>query len=122
MYQFEKLIIWQESVQMVKKIYKITENFPKQEKYSLTSQIQRAAVSVSLNIAEGKGSSYDKEFVRFLNISLRSLHETVAALLISIELGYTDKTDEVSDTLDFMEKLGDKIKSLINKLREAKGQ
>ena len=122
MYQFEKLIIWQESVQLIKKICLITDKFPKEEKYSLTSQIQRAAVSVSLNIAEGKGSSYDKEFVRFLNIALRSLHETAAALLISIELGYTEKTGEITTTLEFMEKLGGKIKALINKLQEASGQ
>lgn len=120
MYQFEKLTIWQESVILIKKVYQITGKFPKEERYSLSSQIQRAVVSISLNIAEGKGSSYDKEFARFLNISLRSLHETVAALLIACELGYVSKI-EIVDQLEELEKLGGKIKSLINKLK-ANGQ
>lgn len=120
MYQFEKLIIWQDSVVLVKRIYEVTEKFPKEEKFCLSSQIQRAAVSVSLNIAEGKGSDYDKEFARFLNISLRSLHETVAALILARELSYVQQ-EEIAETLDFMENLGGKIKAFIKKLKGANG-
>lgn len=119
MYQFQKLDIWVESLVVVKDIYSLSKNLPKEERYSLSSQIQRAAVSVSLNIAEGKGSGYDKEFSRFLNMSLRSLHETAAALIIATELGYLSDSD-ISDVCMYMEKLGGKIRALINRLNSQK--
>lgn len=116
MYQFQKLSIWSESVVIVKNIYKLSEKFPKEERYSLSSQIQRAAVSVSLNIAEGKGSGYDKEFSRFLKMALRSLHETAAALIISVELGYLSEAD-ISEISESIERLGGKVCALINRLK-----
>ena len=116
MYQFEKLTIWKTSVDLIKDIYRITDLFPAKEKFSLSSQIQRAIVSVALNIAEGKGCQSDKEFARFLYISLRSLHETVAALKIAIELGYI-KTEDVASFFEISEQLGAQIKSFINKLK-----
>jgi four helix bundle protein len=116
MYQFEKLEIWQKSVDLIKITYKITDKFPTQEKFSLSSQIQRAIVSVALNIAEGKGGQSDKEFSKFLYFSLRSLHETVAALKIAIELNYL-KEEEASIFFDKSEHLGAQIKSFINRLK-----
>jgi len=115
MYQFQKLVIWQDSVEIVKNVYAVIKLLPAEEKYGLSSQIQRAVTSVSLNIAEGKGSGYDKEFARFLSIALRSLHETVAALILATELGYLREKD-IENLLISMDKLGGKIKALINKL------
>lgn len=72
MYPFEKLEIWQLSLDLAEKIYKITAKLPEDEKYGLTNQLKRAVVSVSLNIAEGRASDSDAEFRRFLGFSLRS--------------------------------------------------
>jgi four helix bundle protein len=116
MYQFEKLEIWDKAVSLIKETYSISEKFPKEEKYSLTSQIQRAAVSVALNIAEGRGSQSDREFCKFLFISLRSLHETVAALKIAIELDYI-QSNELETYFINAEHLGAQIKSLIKYLK-----
>ena len=72
---YRDLVVWQKSMELTKKIYTITKDFPKEEVYGLTSQIRRSAVSIPSNIAEGKGRNSDKEFVRFLQISLGSLYE-----------------------------------------------
>ena len=117
MYQFQKLEIWQESVDIVKEVYKITNDFPKEEKYSLASQLQRAAVSISLNIAEGRGCGTNKEFVRFLYISIRSTHEVIAAILIAIELGYISN-QKAGAILDMLDRVSARTKALINKLSE----
>ncbi|MEI7690818.1 MAG: four helix bundle protein [bacterium] len=116
MYQFEKLTVWKESVELIKLTYKIVGKFPNEEKFSLSSQIQRAIVSVSLNIAEGKGCQSDKEFAKFLFISLRSLHEAVAGMKIAEELQYIN-TDELLIFYSDSESLGAQIRSFIKKLK-----
>jgi four helix bundle protein len=63
---FQDLRIWQEAMNLVEAVYRVTADFPKHELYGLTSQMRRAAVSVPSNIAEGKGHRSDPEFVRFL--------------------------------------------------------
>ncbi len=65
MHNFRELQIWQKSRHLVKKIYHLTGSFPKEEKYGLSAQIQRAAVSISANVAEGSGRSSNKDFRRF---------------------------------------------------------
>lgn len=77
---------WKKSIDLVVKIYKTTENFPKEEIYGITSQIRRAAVSISSNIAEGAGRNSDKEFMHFLSISIGSLAEVDTQLIICREL------------------------------------
>lgn len=79
---------WKKSIDFVVKIYKITENFPKEEIYGITSQIRRAAVSISSNIAEGAGRNSDKEFMHFLSISIGSLAEVDTQLIICRELKF----------------------------------
>ena len=69
------LKVWQESMTLVTKIYKVSENFPKHEVYGLSTQIRRAAVSIPSNIAEGAGRKGENEFRRFLYIALGSLSE-----------------------------------------------
>ena len=76
-FKFEKLIVWQKSVDLSAEIHKLTLQFPKEEIYVLTSQIKRAADSVSLNIAEGSTGQTNPEFKRFLNMALRSCIEVV---------------------------------------------
>ena len=68
MQDFKKLEVWKISFEFGKEVYKITANFPKEETYSITSQLRRSALSISANIAEGTGRSSDKDFVRFLRV------------------------------------------------------
>lgn len=77
---------WKRSIELVVKVYKMTERFPKEEVYGLTSQIRRAAVSIPSNIAEGAGRTSDKEFMYFLSISIGSLAEVDTQLIICKEL------------------------------------
>ena len=68
MRNFKNLCVWQKSHEFVLEIYKITKDFPNEEKFGLTSQIRRATTSIALNIAEGCGRKTEKEFANFLNI------------------------------------------------------
>jgi four helix bundle protein len=99
------LKIWIESMDMVTYVYKITALFPKEEMYSLTSQIRRSTVSIPSNIAEGAGRRSKKEFNQFLYVALGSLAELETQLLIAFNVGYLDK--------QIYEDLNDKILQLI---------
>ncbi len=81
------------SHELTKEVYVISENFPKSELFGLTSQIRRAAVSIPTNIAEGCGRSTDKESARFIEISISSTNETEYLLLLSCDLGFTSEND-----------------------------
>jgi len=85
---YKKLIIWKKADELAFKIYKATKDFPKEEMYGIVSQIRRAALSVSLNIAEGYGRQGRKEFKQFINMSLGSLSEVRYLLEFSFKLGY----------------------------------
>ena len=84
----KNLIVWKMSLKFVKLIYQSTENFPKSELFGITSQIRRAAVSVTSNIAEGASRKTTKERIRFFQIARSSLVEIDSQLTIAIELGY----------------------------------
>lgn len=71
-FNFEKLIVWQDAVELTGKIHELSLSFPKEEFYVLTSQIKRAADSIALNIAEGSTGQSNKEFSRFLGYAIRS--------------------------------------------------
>ncbi len=85
---YKDLKVWQKSYQLCLDIYQITKTFPKEEQYSLTSQIRRAAVSVPSNIAEGYGRKTTPEYIRFLYIAYGSNCELETQLLLSGDLGY----------------------------------
>ena len=85
---YYKLIVWQKAHQLVLRIYKITEKFPSDEKFGLTSQIRRSALSVAANIVEGHSRKSRKAFLSFLNISNASLVETEYFLEVAKDLGY----------------------------------
>jgi len=82
-FRFEELLVWQKALEYSNEIDLITKKFPREELYSLSSQMKRAADSVVLNIAEGSTGQSIPEFKRFLNIALRSAIEVVACLFIS---------------------------------------
>ncbi len=85
---FRDLLIWQKSMNLVTEIYQITNSFPKEEIYGLSSQIRRSSISIPSNIAEGYGRNGKIELLRFLNISISSLFEMQTQLEISFNLKY----------------------------------
>jgi len=93
MNNYKELKIWQKSMDLVEKVYKITSNFPIEEKFGLISQIQRCAVSIPSNIAEGAGRNSNKEFRNFLGIANGSANELNTQLLLSIRIDYVKEED-----------------------------
>ena len=92
MHNLKELKIWKKAIDLAIDVYKATENFPKEEKYGLTSQTRRSAVSVPSNIAEGAGRNSDKEFSHFLGISNGSSYELQTQLIISNKLNLLSDT------------------------------
>lgn len=90
-FRFEELLIWQRAFQLANEIDKIAIGFPKQEMFSLSSQIKRAADSVVLNIAEGSTGQSKPEFKRFLGMALRSAIEVVSCLFMAKARNYIDE-------------------------------
>ena len=113
-YRFEKLNIWIESRKFVKEIYLVLKKFPQNEQYVLGDQIRRAAISIVLNIVEGSAKKSDKDFTRYLRISIGSLNEVVAGLYLSLDLGYINQ-EEFQKLYDFTHKLSAMIQAMIKK-------
>ena len=110
---YKNLVVWQKSVEMVKEIYRISEQLPKSEDYNLKQQLKRAIISVALNIAEGKNRRTSKDFANFLTMSAASLAEVEAILTICEELKYLQDLDGVYEKIEI---LGKMINSLKRKL------
>lgn len=91
---YRDLKVWQEAMDLVVSCYRLTETFPKHELFGLVSQLQRAAVSIPANIAEGQGRHYDGEFLKHLAIALGSLAELETHLQIAQRLGYIEETKQ----------------------------
>jgi four helix bundle protein len=85
-HNFRDLGIWKDSFSIVKDVYELCQKLPDDEKFGLKSQIQRCAVSIPSNIAEGSGRTSDKEFLHFLNIAISSSYELETQLLLCNEL------------------------------------
>ncbi len=83
-----KLAAWKEAMALVSAVYRVTQGFPKEELYGLSSQLRRSAVSIPSNIAEGAARQGSKEFAQFLNIAMGSISELETQLLIALDLGY----------------------------------
>ena len=85
---YEELDVWKESHKLALEIYKLTRNFPKDERFRIVDQMCRAAISVPTNIAEGTGRHSKKEFLQFLYIARGSVEETKYLLLLAKDLNY----------------------------------
>lgn len=112
-FNFEKLEVWQMSRRLIVEIYKLTKTFPAEEKFSLSSQMQRASVSIASNIAEGNSRSSFKDQSRFTEIAYGSLLELYAQLVIANDLGYIDEILMKNLQLQFAE-LSSKLSALKN--------
>lgn len=93
---YKDLEVWKEAISLVTEIYNITNKFPKEEIYGITSQIRHCAVSIPSNIAEGVVKHSDKETLRFLDISLGSISELDTQIIIAGKLKYIDNYEEIN--------------------------
>src|SRR5438270_1777973 len=102
MQNYKELKVWQKSHAFTLKVYEISKSFPKDELYSLTNQLRRAASSIPANIAEGCGKNTNNEFAHFLNISLGSSNESEYFLILSKDLKYLSETNfiELDDNIN----------------------
>ncbi len=107
MHNYKKLNVWISSISLVKNIYKLTKNFPKEELFVLTQQLRRAAISIPSNIAEGAGRNSNAQFKNFLQISIGSCYEAETQLIIAKELEYIteEELDIISKELDSVMKM-----------------
>lgn len=112
---FEQLQVYHRAVAYVAQVYKVSEQFPSVERFGLTSQLRRAAASVALNIAEGKGRGTDRDFARFLYQARGSLLESVSALDLALALGFLEASKIVplkSEASDLQTKLNALLRTL----------
>ncbi|MBP4138514.1 MULTISPECIES: four helix bundle protein [Flavobacterium] len=116
MSNFRNLLIWQKSMSLITKIYYSTNNFPKEEIFGLTSQIRRSSISIPSNIAEGYGRQSDKDFLRFLNISIGSLFEMQTQLEIAKNITYLNE-EEFNNLYEDSREVERMLVSFINKLK-----
>jgi four helix bundle protein len=113
---YRQLIAWQKAMELVRQVYRAAEYFPREEIFGLRSQIQRAAVSVPSNIAEGQGRESTKEFLRHLSIAYGSLMEVKTQILIALDLKYLDDSTAGS-LLELSAETGRIINGLIRSLK-----
>jgi len=112
---YKELNVWQKGIEIVDKVYQLTERFPKAELYGLVTQLRRAAVSVPSNIAEGFARQYTKEYAQFLYISLGSCSELETQLIIAQRREYVSEKElkEAGEMLDHESRmLANLLKSL----------
>jgi four helix bundle protein len=114
---YKDLIAWQKSIKLVTTIYSVTKSFPAEEKFGIISQLNRAAVSVPSNIAEGWGRESSKSYLQFLRTSRGSLMELETLLLISKNLNYISESTH-KDTIAQLEETGKILQGLIKSVQQ----
>jgi len=110
-FRFEKLDVWQEARVLNRALYAIARKFPKDEMFAMTSQLRRAATSVSSNIAEGSGRNSDKDFAHFLEQAYGSLMEAGSLCFLAFDEGYVTKPD-LEPVLGTMQTLANRVAAL----------
>ena len=114
---FEDLEVWHLSLDLIDRTYEIADKLPQDELYNLISQIKRAAISVSLNIAEGSERHHKRDFGRFIRLSIGSLLEVAASLKIAIRRNYINQEDLDENISPLLEKLYFKLIALEKSLQ-----
>ena len=117
MRDFRKYTIWQDAIVIANQIYEVTSNFPQKELYSLSNQLERAAVSIASNIAEGASRTSPNEYAHYIEIAIGSAFEVETQLTIALQREYlpTQKYDELISQLQSIER---RANTLINKLKQ----
>lgn len=118
MRNFRELHVWKKAMDLGAKVYGLTRWFPVEERFGLVSQLNRAAVSISSNIAEGASRSTNKDFRRFLEIKISSAFEVESQLLLAVKLNNVSERD-VTDTLKELNELQKMRSVFIKKLNSA---
>jgi len=114
---YKDLQVWQKSMELVKRIYRLTQHFPKEELYGLTSQLRRSAVSIPSNLAEGSSKRSTKEFMRFINISYGSLCELETQILIACDLEYIESQTK-NECCEKISEIGRMLNGLLRALNK----
>ena len=117
MSNFRNLLVWQKSMSLTTKISNSTKKFPKEEIFGLTSQIRRCSISIPSNIAEGFGRDSNKEYLRFLNISIGSLFEMQTQLEIAKNIQYLNE-EEFNNLYENSREIERILVSFISKIKE----
>lgn len=112
---YRDLEVWQRAIELVKVIYSLCKKLPKEELYSLSDQMRRAAVSVPSNIAEGYGRSGSKDYPHFLSVALGSTYELETQLILGEELGFFE-INENAEALELCGRIGMMLNKLIKRL------
>ena len=114
---YRDLVVWQKAMDLVDRIYQVSDPFPNQENFGLTAQMRRCAVSIPSNIAEGQSRNSEKEFLRFLNIALGSLAELDTQTEIALRQGFLNAEQSatiINQIRDVRKMIYGLIKSLKN--------
>ena len=112
---FEDLLVWQKAVELAVQIYALTRKFPGEERFGLTSQLRRSAISVPSNIAEGRGRLSDGDFRQFLGVAQGSTYEVLTQLLIAKRLGF-GSPDAIAQCEDLSNEVSKMLNALIARL------
>lgn len=112
---YKDLIVWQKSCLLVKEVYALVRQLPREEQYVFASQIQRSVVSIPSNIAEGCGRNYRTEYIRFLNIARGSCYELETQLILCLDLGYFSE-QQTENSINMLHEIERLLIALIKKL------
>jgi four helix bundle protein len=116
MRDYTKYKVWNDSIDLAMVIYNLTKEFPSDERFGLISQLRRAAVSIPSNIAEGCSRSSEKEFNRYLEISIGSSFEVKTQLIIAKKLNFGDQS-KLNKALELVDSISKQINALRNKVK-----
>ena len=114
---YKDLVVWQKGIELAKHIYALTWRFPNEERFGLTSQMRRAAISIPSNVAEGQSRRITPEFIQFVSHAEGSAAELDTQIILAVELSFCRKTDVLS-----IYELNDEIRRMLNALRRKLGE
>ena len=112
---FQKLVVWKKAMELTKEVYSLVKRLPNEEKYALSDQMRRAAVSIPSNIAEGNSRNGTKEYINFLSFARGSNSELYTQILICVELGYITNED-AQKAISLNDEVARMLTALIKKL------
>ena len=114
---YKDLVVWRKAMDLVVEVYRLTNDFPERERYGLTDQLRRAAVSVPSNIAEGQGRRLRKQFALFLRTARGSIQEVETQIMIAERLGYA-QADNVGPVLARADEISRLLSGLLRSLKD----